>query len=402
MIQSGLTARPTERSGEGSGSAGTPSDALDAIVVGAGPAGCAAAYDLAVQGLRVLILDRTEFPRRKACAGGLTVKAFRALRYPIDPVVQRTVNGLTVSCRMGRRKRLTAVEPVCHLVARPAFDRFCLDRTLDAGARFGVVKRIDGVEETRRAVTLATDRGNLRARYLVGADGVHSRIRCLTGRFPGLREAFAVEGVVDRRSPDCGTLDFDFSYVPGGYGWVFPKRDHLNVGLYTTRTRHSLTRRALSRYAAAVGLPPPTRIAGWPLGIGGWRYRPGRGRVMLVGDAAGLVDPLLGEGLYHAVTSGQHAAAAIAAGLTTGGEACRRYAAALRPIQHDLLFSELAATFFYRMPVLGHLLLISPAASIPLMKGFAMGLPFLTTFRYGYRFWLDRPLPMKDSAGPFP
>jgi flavin-dependent dehydrogenase len=66
----------------------------DAIVVGAGPAGCAAAYDLAALGRRVLLLDRAAFPRPKACAGGLTMKAVRALRYPIDPVVRRWVNSI--------------------------------------------------------------------------------------------------------------------------------------------------------------------------------------------------------------------------------------------------------------------------------------------------------------------
>ena len=74
----------------------------DVMVVGAGPAGCAAAYDLTANGIRVLLVDRTEFPRRKVCAGGLTIKTIRALRYSVDPVIQRTVRRLTVSCRIGR------------------------------------------------------------------------------------------------------------------------------------------------------------------------------------------------------------------------------------------------------------------------------------------------------------
>ena len=80
----------------------------DVVIVGAGPSGCSAAFDLVVKGLRVLLLDRTEFPRRKTCAGGLTVKAVRALRYSIAPVIQRTVSNLSVSCRMRRPKLFTS------------------------------------------------------------------------------------------------------------------------------------------------------------------------------------------------------------------------------------------------------------------------------------------------------
>ena len=155
-----------------------------------------------------------------------------------------------------------------------------------------------------------------------------------------------------------------------------------------------ITQRKLTRYTAErLGPCKPTRVIGWPLGMGGWRYRPGRGRVLLVGDAAGLVEPLLGEGLYHAISSGQRAAAAIAASIDVGEEACGRYAKTLRPIQRDLLFCELASTLFYRMPAAGHLLLVSPAASIPLMKGFAMGMSLFDAFRYGYRFWFNARLP---------
>jgi geranylgeranyl reductase family protein len=363
----------------------------DVVIVGAGPAGCGAAYDLATGGLRVMLLDRAEFPRKKTCAGGLTVKSLRALRYRVDPLVLKTVRTLSVSCRMHHRRRLTSSTPICYLVERTAFDDFCLQQTLSTGVRFERVKRIDRILETNRRVSLVTDGGVIRSRYVIGADGVHSRVRQLTERFAGMRFAFAVEGIVERAPSERLDMGFDFSWVKDGYGWVFPKDGHINVGLYRLGSTTKLTRRRLIDYAVRrIGDPQPVRIAGYPLGLGGWRYRPGRGRVLLVGDAAGLVDPLLGEGLYNAITSGQQAAAAIGAALHDGGDACRRYAQALKPIQHDLRFSRLAALFFYRFPGTGHWLLTSPAASIALMKGFSQGLPLISIFCRGCRDWRSR------------
>ena len=367
----------------------------DVIVVGAGPSGCAAAYDLATAGIRVLLVDKTEFPRKKSCAGGLTVKAVRALPYPISPIIQKTVRNLMVSCRMRHRKVLTSMDPVCYMVERSAFDDFCLKKTTAAGARFAVVRSINRVVETPRGISLIANGDVIRARFLIGADGVYSRIRRLTGRFKNIRFGFAVEGIVEPTRPFETTMGFDFNQVDGGYGWVFPKEEHINVGLYTTRPDVSIKRQDLADYTnLRIGSPSPRRVAGYPLGMGGWRYRPGRGRVLLVGDAAGFVDPLLGEGLYHAITSGQQAAAAIRDALFDGNDAAGSYAQALMPIQANLLFSHLAAIWFYRLPTIGHLLLLSPAASNPLMKGFSLGMSLLDIFRNGHRFWLDKPIPV--------
>jgi flavin-dependent dehydrogenase len=275
------------------------------------------------------------------------------------------------------------------LVERTAFDHFCLQKAVAAGAAFTVVKKIDAVSENERNISLATDRGMIRARYLIGADGVHSRIRRLTGRFARFQSGFAVEGMLKQIPPQTLEMGFDFSQVCGGYGWVFPKKDHINVGLYSWQPQVSMTRGNLISYARRrLGGSRPVHITGYPLGMGGWRYRPGFGRTLLAGDAAGLVDPLLGEGLYHAIISGQQAAAAICTALDAGSDACQTYADRLRPLQRELMFSQLVATIFYRLPLIGYLLLTSPASRLPLMQGFAKGMPLLDIFCRGPRFWL--------------
>src|SRR5215470_12161227 len=108
--------------------------AWDVIVVGAGPAGCAAAYDLTTSGKSVLLLDRCKFPRSKACAGGVTIKAVRALRYSITPVVVAKVCSIQVSKNLEHSANLNSSKPVCLMTVREDLDAFCLKHTLGAGA----------------------------------------------------------------------------------------------------------------------------------------------------------------------------------------------------------------------------------------------------------------------------
>jgi flavin-dependent dehydrogenase len=284
----------------------------DVVIVGAGPAGCAAAYDLAVRGIGVLLLDRTEFPRRKACAGGLTIKTVRTLRFSVTAVIQKTARNLLVSSRMRHPKLLKNNRPICHLVDRTAFDHFCLKKAVAAGARFSVVRRIERIMETRRDAALVTDSGNIRCRFIIGADGVNSRIRQLSGRFPAFRAGFAVEGIVKANLIGDRRMGFDFIGSTVGMAGCSQKTGTPMWGCIPPWRMSGLRRRHLADYAALkTGRQPPIRRCRLSLGMGGWRYRPGCGRVLLAGDAAGLVDPLLGEGLYHAIASGQHAAAAV-------------------------------------------------------------------------------------------
>ena len=111
----------------------------DAMVVGAGPAGCAAAYDLAAAGQSVLLLDKKDFPRAKACAGGLTSKAVQALRYSIEPVVRKVVGRVRLEGESPSSSPADAVvlksrEPICVMTVRAELDEYCLRKTIAAGA----------------------------------------------------------------------------------------------------------------------------------------------------------------------------------------------------------------------------------------------------------------------------
>ena len=111
----------------------------DAIIVGAGPAGCAAAYDLACAGRRVLLLDKSDFPRLKACAGGLTMKTVRNLRYSVDPVARQVIYSVVLE-NNGTKRTLVKTRVICVMTVRSEFDAYCLARTLEVDASFRRVR----------------------------------------------------------------------------------------------------------------------------------------------------------------------------------------------------------------------------------------------------------------------
>lgn len=388
----------------------------DVLVVGAGPAGCAAAYDLAARGWQVLLVDKAEFPRPKACAGGLTLKALRALRYPVDPVVRRWVSSMVLEENDRKAVTVGRKTAVCAMTVREELDAFCLQKTIDRGVSFERVPRIVSLlqeagqagSDARAGVTVRFD-GNceLRARYVIGADGVHSQIRRLVaeGETPAgadlsagsgwFRRAFAVEANVAYQEPgETYPLTFDFAPVRGGYGWVFPRDTHVNVGLYVeelptgTRGGESAGERVnaagLERYIALRCGAGRTvsRPIGQFLGLGAENYQPAAGtHVFLAGDAAGFVDPLTGEGIYGAIRSGQVAAEAVNAGLraaaiidSDGDAACRAYEEAVAGLRADLRLARRAADTFYAEPARGFALMRLPLVGRTVLRIYGEGI----------------------------
>jgi geranylgeranyl reductase family protein len=340
----------------------------DAIIVGAGPAGCAAAWDLAAAGRRVLLLDRAVFPRPKACAGGLTRKSLLALRYSVAPVTRRTISAIVVEKRAGESATLSSRTAVCAMTVRQELDEFCLKQTLAAGAEFARIGPILGLEESQDSVTLRVEGQNFRARFLIGADGVHSRIRqLLCGDAPlWLRRGFALEAQV--RNAGDSRLIFDLAAVRQGYAWVFPEGDHLNIGLYSESPAEKLNHnRLLAWIQARFGQPIIGHTTGQYLGFGAENAPPSRRRVFLTGDAGGFADPLTGEGIYGALASGQAAAAAIQGELRDGVSADSVFAERTAPLRNDLRLSAVGARWFY-----GNLDAGFRALTAPLLRGAAI------------------------------
>jgi len=176
-------------------------------------------------------------------------------------------------------------------------------------------------------VVVETDAGTLRCRLLVGADGAGSRVRAtLVGHArrvmrPGL-EVILATGMAGL--PEDQAL-FDLGAVPGGYGWIFPKGDHLNVGVFAG-VGAGVRRPHLHAFLRAYGLEETGKRLGFPIPLDGLRGPVEGPGVWLLGDAAGLAEPMLGEGIHHALASAEIAAGLLADGIPPPG----RYTRALR------------------------------------------------------------------------
>jgi len=284
---------------------------FDAVVVGAGPAGSTTAYRLAAAGASVLLVDKARFPRDKPCGGGVTLRAARAIPFSVDPVVEDVVDRFELRLGYGSSFERSSQEPLCLMTQRSRLDEFLARQAAAAGAEFR-----DGVSTTYENGSLLVDGERIDASVIVGADGVNG----LTARTFGLAgdhgHGVALEGNAPLDARYRGRLVLELGVVPGGYAWVFPKGDHVNVGVGGWESEGPRLRDHLRRLCAVhdVDFDALTRLRGYRLPYRRASSVFARDNVLLVGDAAGLIDPLSGDGMYEAFVSARLAAEAILGG----------------------------------------------------------------------------------------
>ncbi|MXG90196.1 geranylgeranyl reductase family protein [Nocardioides flavescens] len=300
----------------------------DVAVVGAGPAGSSAARAAAERGARVVVLDRAEFPRYKTCGGGLIGPSAAAL--PGAPPVRASVTRLDLTLRGQRRRARAAAGSFLQLVARSELDTWLLERAVAAGAEARLPCRVLDVTDGPDGALVSTSEGTLRAGVVIAADGTSSRLARAAGvRLSRVDLGLEVELETGPTAAHWAErVHLDWGPVPGSYGWVFPKGDTLTVGVIAARGAGEATRAYLRSFVAGLGLDrlrvvhdsghlTRCRTPDSPLG---------RGRVLLAGDAAGLLEPWTREGISFATRSGALAGAVAADG---AAGALERYREAL-------------------------------------------------------------------------
>jgi geranylgeranyl reductase family protein len=280
---------------------------LDVVVVGAGPAGSAAARAAAEAGASVVLLDRSAFPRYKTCGGGLIGPSVGALA--ADRPVRASIRRATFTLRGERARTRTADEPFILTATRSELDHWLVEQAVLAGADFRAPCAVRSAHPDPDRVRLGTDEGELSARVVVAADGASGRLSRLVG-VETTQVDLGLELELDAgRLAGAWTdrIHLDWGPIPGSYAWVFPKGDTLTVGVIARRGRPDETRRYLADFVAGQGMSglrvlqdsghlTRCRAPGSPLS---------RGRVLVAGDAAALLEPWTREGISFALRSGR-------------------------------------------------------------------------------------------------
>lgn len=328
----------------------------DLVVVGAGPAGACAALGAlrAEPGLSVLLLDRATFPRDKVCGDGIAPHALDLLR---DAGVTDIVGDRNPVRRLRLRhcdlEASALMQRDAWVVPRAVFDARLVEAAHDAGA---VVRQQHVREVVEEQDHLRVDA--LRARVVVGADGAHSLVRSVA-RMSRPRMAFAIRGYAPPSPERLGeqVIVFGTGKRPS-YAWSFDRGDGLaNVGYGELLSGGSKPSRAELLRQLSDLLPGATLAGtGWRghhLPLSTWSWPHPDGRILLAGDAAGLVNPLTGEGIYYAVATGLLAGEFAATAADHGDRPGRAYRRAVRRLlARHLRHTALAAKLCTRGRVL--------------------------------------------------
>ena len=296
----------------------------DAAVVGAGPAGATLARLLAAEGLSTVLLEADRLPRYKPCGGGLTLRALRVLAPEALASVRVRCPRAHAVC--GRREVLVQGGSLAvAMVMRDEFDHLLTRLARDAGAEVRDGCRVTGARLLPDGVEVVAGGQPVRARLIACADGATGPFAGPLGRAVGLAGTPPHVGALEVELEDPAQawgdeVRGDFDLVPRGYGWVFPKAGILSVGVASWRrgVGGRALREALNTYLRRLGLQSRRvlRARGHPIPVGGRLPASllAAPRALRLGDAAGLADPLFGEGIAHALESAHLAAAAIVRG----------------------------------------------------------------------------------------
>jgi geranylgeranyl reductase family protein len=298
----------------------------DVIVIGAGPGGSTAARYCSKSGLKTLLIEKDRHPRYKPCGGCLSLKTINQLHLDITHLIENTIYGAKFSYCFKDPFIIKSKDPIAFLVMRDRFDQFLTHKALENGSEILEGIKVIGIEEEEKRVCVYLQDGRrLHSEYLIGADGAESIVAksILTNKERIFTNGMAIESEIPFNDSihfpkeEFQLVHLDFGLIPNGYGWVFPKKSFLSIGIggMFKDTNKLKTRKYFSAFIAGLEWLPKGKVE---RSIGhslptfyNEHQKVSKGRILLVGDAANLMDPLQGEGIYYTIYSGILAAQAI-------------------------------------------------------------------------------------------
>jgi geranylgeranyl reductase len=285
----------------------------DVVVIGGGPSGSMAAKTLAQAGAKVCILERS-FKQVKPCGGATPSISFEEFDLPRQEIVKEIREISTISPQ-GHKINVLLNNGYLAMVERESFDNTLRKRAEDSGAHLMEAEFI-GFRDMHKIQLLINNRGKereIKSDFLIAADGINSRIATLLGLKPlpcvfTIQEDLDMDAAEDFQELNRCEFWFGSRHAPNFYSWVFPKKDYIDIGTASQNGR--LLKEFIKNFKIRRGILGNGRQRIYKLPLR-WRDTLIKGRILLIGDAAGLVMPLSYEGIYYAMKSGKMAAEAI-------------------------------------------------------------------------------------------
>lgn len=328
---------------------------FDVAVVGGGPAGASAANELAQKGFSVALIERN-LNNAKPCGGAIPLGLIEEFQIP-DALIERKVTQMAVRSPSGKIVEMTMPNGFVGMVRRERFDKFLRERAAQNGATL-LEAKFRGVKETPDGYALVAetkDGGtmNIEAKYVIGADGANSKVALDLAFPPNEFKAVAIQQRF-RSCPELARYEnlveiwYDGEVSPDFYAWVFPKADHIAIGTGTEDGKTNV-KKLQARFIEKLGVqakPYYEEAAKIPMHP---RKTFVKGNAMLVGDAAGLVTPSNGEGIFFAMKSGKMAAETLIDHLKGKGSPLALYEKNFRK-RYGVIFKGLGAMqwLYYR------------------------------------------------------
>ena len=337
----------------------------DVIIIGSGPAGSSSAYFLSAQGFKVLVIEKEILPRYKTCGGGVVQRVAKLFPFSFEEVSDvQCFTTEVFDIRANRHFVTRRDKPIIYMTMRNEFDYLILSKAKAAGAMVLENTEATDLITGKESVDVLTKDDKYTARFVIGADGAGGicskilKLKLYLIKLPALEyEIYTGDSMLDKFNKSAR---FDFDIIPNGYGWVFPKKDHLSIGVVEMKKGKKELNKLFDIYLKLLGITNVQRYErhGYfvPL-IKGNNLKFAKDRIFLTGDAAGFADPVTAEGISSAVLSGKIAADTINESYLNPGMAADLYNYKINhSIIDELRFSKIIAALVYTYPAVRGLL----------------------------------------------
>lgn len=321
---------------------------FDCIIVGAGPAGGAAAYHLAKRGHSILVVEKQAFPRQKPCGGGVSPAIAQWFDFDFTPAISTTVNQIRYTWKLGDTVETEIATPMW-MVQRDVFDAFLIEQAQSQGAQLRDETTVTGIEFKGDRWQVNTSTEPLTARYVIAADGATGPMAKWLGlKQSKLRKSLTMEVMMGSDHPPT----FEFGLVKNGSIWGFPKANSYSLSTATFRGGEPKNlSKDLTQYASKLGMDTNVPLQESALCLWDGDKTLHTQQAVVAGEAASLVDPLSAEGIRPSIFSGVKAAEAISAALGGDGNALENYTQTMQAEWGaDMAWASRLSGLFYRFP----------------------------------------------------